>query len=450
MSSLSRVLGALFVSLLLVVPSYAAEQLKVGLAAIDVTPPIGVPLGGYGTPSRRLSPMDWKGKYKYAFMLKPSTGKRDAIRAKAMVLIKGSEKLLFLSIDLVAIDKGFKKYVYKKLKKLGFKKENIIVSATHTHHGPGTLSKKFLWKVIGMDLYQRKITKRLKQQTVEVAKMAISKAEPATLHSLKFDAEGIQENRRHVEGHFDTEMNFLMAKDQNGDWMGGMTNLAIHPTSMRSKDLRYSADIPGEIERSFRQKLEGVNKTKRAVTMMFTNGAEGDVRAVHGGERWMTQLAGTLGQQFITKLDKAVQIKPVWKAVTKKVFLGLPYLNLPTCAADMGAKGFGKFIMNTIRKFPLATALPMWTDLTLVQLDGISMMTWPGEPTTSIGLDLKRAAYQAGAKNAWVLGLTNHHLAYFVTAQEFYEPGYEGCASFYGPLGGVKIINKYRKMINKK
>ena len=39
-----------------------------------------------------------------------------------------------------------------------------------------------------------------------------------------------------------------------------------------------------------------------------------------------------------------------------------------------------------------------------------------------------------------ILGLTNEHLAYFLTHDEFGEGGYESCFSFYGQSGGEAIL----------
>jgi hypothetical protein len=94
-----------------------------------------------------------------------------------------------------------------------------------------------------------------------------------------------------------------------------------------------------------------------------------------------------------------------------------------------------------------STVFPKEAEATLLELGDMLLMTWPGEPTTSIGLELRRLAADAGAAQSWVLGLTNDHLAYFVMPDEYEEGGYETCSSLYGPQGAVKLIEAYRGLI---
>src|SRR5438093_924403 len=60
-----------------------AEPLHAGAASIDITPPTGYPLWGYA--ARRDQ---------------PSTGVRDALQARAVVLAVGKTKMAIVSLDL--------------------------------------------------------------------------------------------------------------------------------------------------------------------------------------------------------------------------------------------------------------------------------------------------------------------------------------------------------------
>jgi hypothetical protein len=86
----------------------------------------------------------------------------------------------------------------------------------------------------------------------------------------------------------------------------------------------------------------------------------------------------------------------------------------------------------------------IWT----VRIGHVVMMTWPGEPTTSLGLALKDFAYKVGAKKAWVLGLTNDHLSYFTTPEEYAEGGYEACMTFFGRNSSVNILEAHQLLLS--
>lgn len=46
------------------------------------------------------------------------------------------------------------------------------------------------------------------------------------------------------------------------------------------------------------------------------------------------------------------------------------------------------------------------------------------------------------------MGLTNDHLAYFTTPEEFSAGGYETCVNFFKADGGNNILQKHIDIIN--
>src|SRR3954466_2429748 len=68
---------------LLTVNSGHAESLKAGAAKVDITPPIGYPMWGYG--ARHDA---------------PSLGTLDPLRARALVLATDEERIALVSLDL--------------------------------------------------------------------------------------------------------------------------------------------------------------------------------------------------------------------------------------------------------------------------------------------------------------------------------------------------------------
>src|SRR5438067_2151118 len=118
------------------------EQLLVGIAAVDLQLPNGVPLAGYGSGARRIVPLVHG--YPYATYFKPAHGNLDPIRVKAMVLQREHGQLLFMSFDLAAVTNEMYEGLVERLRPLGFHRDDIFISATHTHSGPGTLSDRWL------------------------------------------------------------------------------------------------------------------------------------------------------------------------------------------------------------------------------------------------------------------------------------------------------------------
>jgi neutral ceramidase len=432
-----------FLAVLLTGASGAAEiPLEAGLANADITPVTGVPLAGYGGGKRRLVPWDILSKYKYATFLHPSEGKHDPIRVKVMWLRRGEANLLFMSLDLVGVTEKFVDDIAKHLAPLGLKREELFIAGTHTHSGPGTLSKELPWELLAMDKYQKKIYARAMAQIVQTVTDAKARLEPAHLYSLAYDVKGIQRNRRIPDGPVDNHANALLAWADRGEWLGGMINLAVHGTALKTDNMLFSADLPGGLERGLEKRLAilnvsgGVSAADAAPpTVLFVNGAEADVTPTKTGFAGIDELGESFAEQTAAALGGARLIEPAWSVRHASVDLGRPAFQLGGCV-KIGNSGH----LPEGVKIGLSAWLPKRAPVSVITLGDMKLMAWPGEPTTALGFALKDAARQAGARQAWVLGLTNGYLAYFTTPEEWALHQYEGCSALYGNQGGNRVL----------
>lgn len=106
------------ITLFLLAASLSAAPLRVGRAAVKITPEPGTPMAGYY--STRLA-----------------TGTHDDLHAKAIVLEKDGRKAALVACDLVALAPN----VIEEARRLAEKATripagNIMISATHSHTGP--------------------------------------------------------------------------------------------------------------------------------------------------------------------------------------------------------------------------------------------------------------------------------------------------------------------------
>src|SRR5438067_2521567 len=288
------------------------QPLKVGFGAVDLVTPAGVPLAGYGSAARRTFP--YVHGNDYAKFFKPSSGSHDAIRSKAMVLLQGDKKLLFISIDIAGLTAETYEDLLVRLASLGFHRDEVFAAATHTHSGPGTLSQKWLWQLLASDRFQPKVYGRVLDGIVESAKDAQASAQPAELFSVSFPVQGLQRNRRHRDGWFDPTANLLLARSPSGAWLGAMVNFAVHGTALNARNLELSADLPGGIERELQEQLHA--------PVLFINGAEGDVSPSAGGAEGVEKLARSFAQQAIAALPQAKSIKANWSVHRSSLELG--------------------------------------------------------------------------------------------------------------------------------
>ncbi len=429
----------------------SSDGLSAGFAAFDVTPPTGVPLAGFGGGNRRLLPWDVFNKYPYATFLKPSSGKIDPIRAKVMVLHKGDQRLLFIGLDVVAFTKDNRADLMKLLKYLDFKDNEVFVAATHTHSGPGTLSKNTVWQLLAADKFQSRIYDDFLDGIFHAVTQALTNLKPAELFHAKFLAEGLQKNRRLPDGPVDNDAQMLIVRSKdNGANFGALFNLAIHGTALKTDNLQFSADVSGSMERALEAHLhsqnEQISQTLGATPIaIHLNGAEGDVTPFKSGLDGMDYIGQHFAEQAAVAMEKAIPIPDDWSLATKEVKLASPGLNLKGCVKE---KTLRTLIWKSLR-LKLGLWFPKKALLYSVKLGPLYMMSWPGEPTTALGLTLKDEARKAGFAEPWVLGLTNDYLAYWTAKDEYNNAAYEACNTLYGEKGGATIIKGHHDLFDK-
>jgi hypothetical protein len=128
------------------------EAFRAGFAVKELDLEIGLPLAGYGSPMRRLKPVDFKNNFRNCFFFKPSTGFHTPIRSKTMILEYHEKRIAFISVDVIGVEYDFINDLSRLLAEQGIGRENLVVSATHTHSGPGTLSRHLPLELVAVNL----------------------------------------------------------------------------------------------------------------------------------------------------------------------------------------------------------------------------------------------------------------------------------------------------------
>ena len=120
MSRVVLLLGLAAIALLAAAtPAGAAETLRAGAGKADLTPRTGYYLGGWTRADR------------------VGQGQHTRLFARTIVLDRGGRKVALVSIDLFMVPGGMVKQIGDRLAGRGFAEQNIIISASHTHSGPG-------------------------------------------------------------------------------------------------------------------------------------------------------------------------------------------------------------------------------------------------------------------------------------------------------------------------
>ena len=422
--------AALVVLLLGLVPTETwgacAECVRAGAARVVLTVPEGTPLAGYGDRMRRLLVPDVAGRHRHAFWFRPNEGSRDPLAVRALVLEGGGRRLTWLTVDVIAVDRAFTARVARALGEAGLPAGALIVSASHTHSGPGAFLESGILGVVSADRYDREVREALVGSLVEATRRAEAAKVPAQIGSASVLAPALTRGR--LGPRVDREIVVLKVVSDTGVPVAGVWNYAIHGTMLPSVNLRLSGDVMGiashEIERA------------TGVPTLFVNGAVGDVSPARHGEVETTGAAREL----------AAAVREGWNAVrrvapaplflaTVGVALPSPSLAVRNCTAPWVPRWL---------TVPLGAALPRDTDLIAGRLGDVGWVTMPGELQSRLGETVKRAGRPA---RVFVAGLSNEYLGYFLTAADYHRVAYIACASLYGPEAGDRLARAAQQLL---
>ncbi len=405
------------------IPSACARCLVAGAASVDVTPPVGVPLAGYGGAARRPLFPDLLDRHPLAFWFKPSGGVHDPIMARVLLLQFGTVRLLWTSVDLVGVDADMVRELTARLAASGLRYGAIIVSASHTHSGPGTFSRSALFELLALDRYVPATRELLLDGIATAARLAEERKRPVRVGVGRGEVKGITRSR--VNLPTDPEVGVLKVVEETGAPVALLWNYAIHGTALGPHNRLLSGDVMGvaseALERTF------------GVPALYTNGAVGDVSPSQKGWEGVRAIAGALARevQAVWARTPLERSSPLY-VVSERFALPAPRLSVRNC--------LGRLIPASAR-LALSWAMPATTEMVGVAVGQSAWVTVPGELQTRLGQAV-RASGQQLFQRAFVVGLSNDYLGYFLAQEELEKGGYISCAALYGAEGGQLVVNR--------
>jgi neutral ceramidase len=405
-----------------------AGCLRAGAATVSLLLPAGAPLAGYGTFARRLLMPDILGLYPYAFWFKPSEGTLDPLEARAIVVESGEAKVTWATVDLVGVDRGFTQEVSQRLREAGVAPGSLIISASHTHSGPGAFARSALWAVLSIDRFNATVRSALVGAVVQAITQAEAAKAPARVAAFTREAPDVTTGRLGLP--VDREILSLKFVATGDRAVALLWNYAIHGTMLGPANLRYSGDVMGVVSHILEREL--------GVPVLFVNGAVGDVSPRRHGHGALLEVGAELAtvvrdgwRQSREPEEAPITIRAI------RVALPAPALSLQNCLGRL---------LPRVATLPLGWAMPMDAELIAVALGDTAWVVVPGELQSELGQRIKDEA-RTRVGRGFVAGLSNDYLGYFVTAAAYGAPSYVACASLYGPDAGERLTQAARDLI---
>ena len=410
--------------------SSAQGALKGGTAKVDITPPIGAWLSGYGSRD------------------KPSEGILDPLYAKALVLDDGQSKIAIVSADLLWLPLEMTNEIRRQVQdKIGIPQENIMICGTHTHFAPKIDRIAKDWPDAAVAEIDESYVQVLKKKIFDSIILADKGIKEVKLGVGKGEMTEIVYNRRTKKpdgtvamtfnlpaaspdltfGPIDSELCLLRIDDSDGSLVAAVVNYACHPVSgdpIREKFYYISADYPAYTAQVVEQ-AEGGN----CIFLLGTAGNMNPVRINMKNPRMQTGKAlggAALRHIQFTQPCSNVKISTLKQPVILPLKKDLPPERKLSVGKDAETQN---------------------TEVQVLRIGDVYIVGLPGEVLVEIGLEIKA---KAGIENLFVVSLANDAVGYVCPRAAYKEGGYEpGAGTNLTPGAGEIVTERALQLIEK-
>jgi hypothetical protein len=384
LASRSHCLRTLFAAFLLL--SFRAAAFEAGAAKVEITPPLETPLNGYGD---RLG--------------RGAVAVHDPVWARSLFISDGKTGVLLVNTDLCVINRELRDRVLQ-LAPADMPKENIFLTATHTHSAQGGMNHSLIVRAVS-GRFMPDVLESTAQKIAESMQGALANRKRATIGFDVTTQDNLTENRRVPGGPVDPQIGVIRVDDSDGNAIAIIGNMAAHPTTVGGADkFSVSADYPG----FFYNAVEA--RAGEGCVAMFLNGAEGNQRPANPEKRLGWAHTEWVGNQLAAKVMETAA----------KITGGEAELRVGRAAPELPRTLASSFVPST-------------TDIATLEINDLLLTFVPGEPCVELGLELRRIALGRGYKAQFTVGLANDHLLYFVPRDAYASPSYECGMNMYGP-----------------
>lgn len=419
-----------------------------------------------------------------------SVGHLDGLTARAAWLDAGDGRFLVVRLPIIFPTQALTEAIAVRVQQdTGIDvRDALLVSATHTHSGPARFlpllaESEGLLGPFGIGTFRQEVFDRIVDSAADAAVAAITTAQPAKLGRTIAEAfdvdDAIAADRRVESPPFDDNRALLVrVDDEAGVPLFVLFGFGMHPTENGSD--WGTGDVVGGLERAVEAHM--FTSAQRVVPALFLQGNGGSMEPTAGGHGFVVpagnDYAGAVFVERVGSLIDDMEMKDdvVIKSRAHRFTVSVPLLGYqPGEWVNNGSPPFGgdvtyggmncfKEIEDDVEGAPYENHLTreqmgcgislhtflfnhpptpfQRTQINAVDLDGLAMVTLPGELSMEGSWDITAALQrEAGLDplSTFTLGYSNDHLMYLLPTSLDEDappyPGYDGPApSSYPPF----------------
>lgn len=410
--------------------------MRASFEQVDITPPIGVPMGGNSRADSR------------------NRGVHDPLYASILCIAEGeSGSNYFVSFDLVALSDSLVDQVRNELARLGeVDPASAVFFATHTHSGPATTGGNGFdtTDYSAVDEWERTIAPQVAAGIVR----AKNQLRQASMRVHRAEAPGFAFNRRLLDSDGHAHMNWAPVPadsvpagptddrltvwtflDTQARVIGALVHFTLHPAVLVGHDWLTSSDYVDSLRDSMQKALGDV-------PVVYAGGAFGNInhldahqsgRAIGFAET--ERIGRGIANAFHSVIGEGVEDNGGVSLTSFEVALAQRTISAAALAEAkrMVDENAGRPIDVLDGRPPVAYAL--WTvqvgqyleptlqiEVNVAEIGSSTLVFLPFEVFVEFGLELQR---QFPDRLVKVVSLANRSLGYLPTAAAFTQGGYE-------------------------
>jgi hypothetical protein len=432
-----------------------AADFRVGVAATDITPPLGISMAGY-------------------YHARGADGVLDPLWCKALVVEADGARAAFVALDLISVTRAITDEARAEIEKaVGLAGDHVMIAATHAHTGPQLAGRDRRSEALGGEVsLSAQYTETLPAKIAAAVRRAHERLEPAQLRAAKGRCDGLTFNRRYImrdgtvgwnpgklnpdivmaAGPSDPEVGILLMEKPKASGpaqtLATCVNFAMHSDTTGGSKL--SADWPGALSRV----LAGYHGPDHL--SLVTLGTCGNLNHLDFGWGWpqstpiephriSTILGAAVFQAY--KGLQPVAVGPI-RAKSEIVELALPGVTpaqveearqtLAVTKDDRGAN-----FMKQVRAYRTLDVAgregkPHRVEVQVIALGpDVAWVSLPGEVFVELGLAIKqRSPYP----HTYVVELANENIGYLPDRRSYAEGNYEPESARCAPGSGERLV----------
>jgi hypothetical protein len=377
--------------------------LQIGVAAADITPPIGVTLMGYGP--------------------RTSEGVGHRLHAQALACRGKAGAWLLITSDVIGYDTGCTEAIRKAIgKSTGLQPASIMLSGSHTHSGPATVQFRFT----DLPEIDRGYFAELQKKLADLAARAMKALRPGQFEVAWSEAPTLGSNRRIPRadgtiinqweddfgthpGYFDPTIMLMGVRRPGEEGREALlVNYGVHPVVLGPSSKKISADYVGYM----RDTLEAQGAAK---TTLFAIAGAGNINprtCIRVGAEYPRRMGESLAAIVAQAAEKLSPVAGEHVAAHQE-----PWEFIRSHDALKGPQKKGDKALTEIQIFRAG-------DLVLLSI--------PGELLSEFNRGFREAS---PFPHTAIISLANGYYGYFCTDAVMAEGAYEASMS---PTTGVE------------